>query len=207
MAGSSRASPSRSHGWARATWRRRSPARRWSTATPAGPPRPRARRRASGERPRAGVPPDRLIAVARTSRPATRYASRVDAGFVELVTEDRAAAEARLRESPSLAAETPWHALVCGDAAGIEQALADGTLDVRTAAGPLTAVPLVYVCFSRFAQRGSPRAPALIAMPSVCWPSAPTPTPPSRRRSIPATPSPASTGRPDTTTTRRSGAC
>ncbi len=88
----------------------------------------------------------------------------MDAGFVELVTEDRAAAEARLCESPSLAAETPWHALVCGEAAGVEQALADGALDVRTAAGPLTAVPLVYVCFSRFAQRDSPRAPALIAI-------------------------------------------
>ena len=86
------------------------------------------------------------------------------ADFVELATEDRALAEARLRETPALATETPWHALVCGEADAVERALAAGVLDARATGGPLGWHPLVYVCFSRFAQRDSPRAAGILAI-------------------------------------------
>lgn len=86
------------------------------------------------------------------------------ADVVEIATEDRALAEARLRETPTLATETPWHALVFGEAEAVEHALAAGVLDPRATGGPLGWVPLVYVCFSRFAQRDSPRAAGILAI-------------------------------------------
>ena len=82
--------------------------------------------------------------------------------FLDAATEDRAEADALLRQSPALAAASPFHALVLGDAAAVERALDDGTLALDAPAGPLRMTPLLYVCFSRYAQRGSPRAPALV---------------------------------------------
>jgi len=83
---------------------------------------------------------------------------------VELATEDREAAEARLRDTPSLATETPWHALVFGEADAVARALAAGAIAPTVAGGPLHAVPLVYACFSRFAQPDTPRTAGILAI-------------------------------------------
>ena len=82
--------------------------------------------------------------------------------FLDAATEDRAEADALLLQSPALATASPFHALVLGDAAAVERALDDGTLALDAPAGPLRMTPLLYVCFSRYAQRDSPRAPALV---------------------------------------------
>jgi len=85
------------------------------------------------------------------------------ADFLDLATEDRAQADALLRETPALATASPYHALVLGDAEAVARALDAGTLmATAAAAGPLAMPPLAYVCFSRYAQRDSPRAPDLI---------------------------------------------
>jgi ankyrin repeat protein len=83
--------------------------------------------------------------------------------FLDAATEDRAEADALLRATPALATASPFHALVLGDVAAVTDALDAGTFDARAAAaGPLAMPPLAYVCFSRYTQRDSPRAPALI---------------------------------------------
>ena len=82
--------------------------------------------------------------------------------FLDVATEDRAAADALLQQSPALATASPFHALVLGDASAVERALDDGTLALDAPGGPLQMTPLLYVCFSRYAQRDSPRAPALV---------------------------------------------
>ena len=86
------------------------------------------------------------------------------AEFLDVATEDRAQADALLEASPALAEAGPFHALVLGDAPAVERALDDGTLALDAPAGPLRMTPLLYVCFSRYAQRGSPRAPALVEL-------------------------------------------
>jgi ankyrin repeat protein len=86
------------------------------------------------------------------------------ADFLDAATEHRGQAEALLRDDPSLATATPFHALVLGDAATVERALDAGSLDVRAPGGPLGAAPLVYVCFSKFGERGSPRADAVVEL-------------------------------------------
>ena len=82
--------------------------------------------------------------------------------FLDVATEDRAQADALLQQSPALATASPFHALVLGDAPAVERALDDGTLALDAPGGPLRMTPLLYVCFSRYAQRDSPRAPALL---------------------------------------------
>jgi ankyrin repeat protein len=82
--------------------------------------------------------------------------------FLDAATEDRAEADARLRADPALATASPFHALVLGDGDAVERAIDAGVLDVRAAAGPLSTPPLAYVSFSRYLQRDSPRAGALV---------------------------------------------
>src|SRR5215207_3928592 len=83
--------------------------------------------------------------------------------FLDAATKDRAEADALLRTDPGLATASPYHALVLGDAEAVTSALDTRTLDpTATAAGPLAMPPLAYVCFSRYVQRESPRAAALI---------------------------------------------
>ena len=82
--------------------------------------------------------------------------------FIDVATEDWRRAEALLRETPPLATASPFHALVLGDVPAVERAIAAGTLDPVASAGPLDAAPLIYVCFSRYAQRGSPRVAAIL---------------------------------------------
>jgi ankyrin repeat protein len=82
--------------------------------------------------------------------------------FFDTATEDWRRAEALVRETPSLAIASPHHALVLGDADGVGRALADGRLDVTATGGPLGWAPLVYVCFSRYAQTDSPRTAGIL---------------------------------------------
>ncbi len=82
--------------------------------------------------------------------------------FLDAATEDRAEADARLAADPALATAGPFHALVLGDGHAVEHAIDAGLLDVAAPAGPLSIPPLAYVCFSRYAQPGSPRAAALV---------------------------------------------
>jgi ankyrin repeat protein len=83
--------------------------------------------------------------------------------FLDAATHDRAEADALLRADPGLATASPYHALVLGDAEAVTQALDARRLDpTAAAAGPLRMPPLAYVCFSRYLQRESPRAAALV---------------------------------------------
>jgi ankyrin repeat protein len=82
--------------------------------------------------------------------------------FLDAATEDRARADALLAADPGLATASPWHAIVLGEADAVTRALAGGGLDPRRPDGPLGLPPLAYACYSRYAQRGSPRAPGLL---------------------------------------------
>jgi ankyrin repeat protein len=82
--------------------------------------------------------------------------------FLDAATEDRAEADALLSADPGLATASPFHALVLGDAEAVEAAVEGGRLDARAAGGPQAMPPLAYVCFSRYAQPDSARAPALV---------------------------------------------
>ena len=84
--------------------------------------------------------------------------------FFDLATEDWRQTEARLRDTPALATASPHHALVLGDADAVRGALADGRLDVAAKGGPLEWLPLVYLCFSRYAQVDSPRVAGILAV-------------------------------------------
>jgi ankyrin repeat protein len=82
--------------------------------------------------------------------------------FLDVATEDREQADVLLDQTPALATASPFHALVLGDAPAVERALDDGTLALDAPGGRLQMTPLAYVCFSRYAQRESPRAAALL---------------------------------------------
>ncbi len=82
--------------------------------------------------------------------------------FLDAATENRAEADALLHADPGLATASPYHALVLGDVEAVTQAVDAQVLDPTAPAGPLSMPPLAYVCFSRYAQRESPRAAALV---------------------------------------------
>ena len=87
---------------------------------------------------------------------------RMADAFLAAAVEDRGRADALLAADPDLASASPWHALVLGDVDAVERALAGGGLAPSRPGGPLALPPLAYVCASRYAQRGSPRAAAVL---------------------------------------------
>ena len=84
------------------------------------------------------------------------------ASFVDTALSDLRRAEEMLAGHPQLADSGFYEALVLGDAERLEQELRENPEVVQAKGGPRNWAPLVYVCFSRFASRGSSRADGLV---------------------------------------------
>ncbi len=82
--------------------------------------------------------------------------------FVEAALSDAARAGPMLAARPDLADADLHAALVLGDIGRVERAIAGAPTFVRDKAGPRQWEPLLYVCFSRFADRNSARAGAMV---------------------------------------------
>lgn len=83
---------------------------------------------------------------------------RLTARFVEAAVSDWQRAEAILAAHPKIRDAGFYVALVLGDWNLVEHTLADLPTMVNEKGGPRTCVPLLYVCFSRYANRRSNRA-------------------------------------------------
>ena len=82
--------------------------------------------------------------------------------FVKAAMDDARRAEDLLTQHPEVAGAGLYPALVLGDVQGVERALDESPGLVTAKAGPRECEPLVYVCFSRFANTGSRRANDLV---------------------------------------------
>ncbi len=80
------------------------------------------------------------------------------AAFIEAAVSDLRRAEETLRAHPALAAAGFYSALVLGDQKRVQRDLAETPSIVTAKSGPQECEPLLYVCFSRFANRHSTRA-------------------------------------------------
>ncbi len=83
------------------------------------------------------------------------------AAFIEAAVSDRRRAEEMLAAHPELAGAGFYAALVLGDAKRVERAIAEAPALATNRSGPQNLEPLIYVCFSRFANGGSSRAAAM----------------------------------------------
>jgi ankyrin repeat protein len=82
--------------------------------------------------------------------------------FVDAATSDLRRATEMLAAHPELARAGIWVALVLGDSAAVKAVLdGDGGFATRNG-GPDNVQPLIYVCFSRFGNRVSGRAHAMV---------------------------------------------
>ena len=84
--------------------------------------------------------------------------------FIDAATDDLHAAEEILARHPALAHAGFFTALVLGDLPRVEQAIADRPSLATANAGPSNVPPLVYVCFSRYANPQSGRAADLASV-------------------------------------------
>jgi ankyrin repeat protein len=82
--------------------------------------------------------------------------------FVDAATSDLRRAAKMLAEHPELAKAGIWAELVLGDAAAVKAVLDNDRDFAKRKGGPDNLEPLIYVCFSRFANRSSGRADGLI---------------------------------------------
>lgn len=82
------------------------------------------------------------------------------AAFVEAALSDRTRAEELLAAQPSIAGAGLYPALVLGEREQVESTV--GKLGVSTPGGPRDRAPILYCCFSRFANPASGRADALV---------------------------------------------
>jgi ankyrin repeat protein len=82
--------------------------------------------------------------------------------FVDAATSDLRRATEMLVANPQLAQGGIWIALVLGDVATLKEVLDSDEGFATRKGGPDNVEPLVYVCFSRFANRVSGRADALV---------------------------------------------
>ena len=83
------------------------------------------------------------------------------AAFIDAAVSDRRRAEEMLAAHPKLADAGFYVALVLGDATQVERAVAATPALATSRGGPQNLEPLIYVCFSRFANGGSSRAGAM----------------------------------------------
>ena len=84
--------------------------------------------------------------------------------FIDAATEDLRAAEEMLARHPALAHAGFFTALVLGELTSVEKAIADLASLAIVNGGPNNVPPLVYVCFSRYANPRSGRAADLAAV-------------------------------------------
>ena len=81
--------------------------------------------------------------------------------FLDAAVSDRRRAEEMLAAHPEVADAGFYAALVTGDAKRVEREVAASPALATSRSGPQNLEPLVYVCFSRFANGGSSRAGAM----------------------------------------------
>jgi ankyrin repeat protein len=86
--------------------------------------------------------------------------------FVDAALEDRRTAGVLLHDHPELAADF-CVALLTGDVSAVEHALAASPAAATAPTGPRAWQPLLYVCFSRYADAASPHAAALARIASL----------------------------------------
>jgi ankyrin repeat protein len=84
------------------------------------------------------------------------------AAFIDAAVSDFARAEAMLAAHPNVANAGFYAALVLGDSEQVEQALKQAPALATAKSGPQNCEPLLYVCFSRFANGRSSRAGGLV---------------------------------------------
>lgn len=89
------------------------------------------------------------------------------ANFLEAAFSDLWPAQEMLDRHPELASAGLYTALVLGDSLQVERLLDEAPVDVNAKTGPQNLPLLLYVCFSRFANRKSERATALAATTEV----------------------------------------
>jgi ankyrin repeat protein len=82
--------------------------------------------------------------------------------FIDAATSDVRRAMGMLDAHPELARAGIWAALVLGDTAAVKEVLDADKEFARRKGGPDSVEPLIYVCFSRFANRASGRSDGLI---------------------------------------------
>jgi len=82
--------------------------------------------------------------------------------FVKAAVSDRRSADELLARHPKIAEGGLYPALVLGDVQRVAAFLEEMPTSANATGGPESVVPLIYVCFSRFAQRGSERASDLV---------------------------------------------
>jgi len=89
------------------------------------------------------------------------------AKFIDAALDNRPQAEEMLSQHPEIAGAGFFVALVLGDTARVEGAIAESPGIATAKGGPRNWAPLSYVCFSRFAAARSPRAGDLTATARV----------------------------------------
>ncbi len=87
--------------------------------------------------------------------------------FVEVALSDRTRAEQIVTEQPRLAGSDFHAALVAGEAAAVTRMLEKAPGAAGAQGGPRKWEPLLYVCFSQFANRASERAPGIVETANV----------------------------------------
>src|SRR5262249_46339590 len=80
------------------------------------------------------------------------------AEFIDAAVSDGRRAQEILARNPKIAGAGFYVALVLGNHAAVENALAENPALVKGKSGPQNCEPLAYVCFSRYAYETAPRA-------------------------------------------------
>jgi ankyrin repeat protein len=83
------------------------------------------------------------------------------AAFIDAAVSDGTRAEALLTANPKIAEAGFYVALVLGDWRQVERTIVEAPALVHARSGPQNCEPLIYVCFSRFADGKATRAPKL----------------------------------------------
>src|SRR5215469_2002508 len=84
------------------------------------------------------------------------------AAFIDAATSDFERAEQTLSAHPKIAGAGFYVALVLGNHELVDRALAETPSLTNAKSGPQDCEPLIYTCFSRYANSGSSRAPDLV---------------------------------------------
>ena len=82
--------------------------------------------------------------------------------FIDAAVSDGARAKAILAENPKIAAAGFYVGLVLGNVKTVERSLSSSPELAKEKSGPQKCEPLLYVCFSRFANPASPHAEGLV---------------------------------------------
>jgi len=84
------------------------------------------------------------------------------AGFIEAATSDFTRAEEILSAHPKIASAGFYVALVLGDHQQVDRTLTETPSLTNAKSGPRNCEPLIYLCFSRYSNRRSARAAAIV---------------------------------------------